>query len=483
MRNDFRWDSRIIQLFELLIDMGVVIGSLIIVLLAHGELQNITISTTFDFIVDLVIANSVLLLSTVIFFRVYRISVVKTKYRDLMPRIILALIMANLITVFSSMFLNDLDFSKTIFIYSFAVQVMFFVFIKYVEFYFFQKVNVKTAIIIGPKDQADKFAKKLISDKSSYVELKYIIYEDENNTKQCPIIEKYINRVEYIYLTANLYEEKKNTIIAHCIEHNKTFFLIPKIYELAIKNASIENIGDVLVYQVQGLELTLEQRFLKRTFDLIVGLVGLILTSPIMLLTAIVVKLYDRGPVFFKQERLTYKNRTFTLIKFRTMIPDAEKHTGPVLASDKDPRITKLGSFMRKTRVDELPQFFNIIKGDMSIVGPRPEREFFVEQFKKENPSYKYRLNVRAGVTGLAQALGKYNTTYDDKLRYDLFYIRNYSFFQDLYILLHTIRAIFQNDSAQGLLQDFNVIDHFDNQGYIYLESDIDKDVFIITRK
>jgi len=163
------------------------------------------------------------------------------------------------------------------------------------------------------------------------------------------------------------------------------------------------------------------------------------------------------------------------------MIPDAEKHTGPVLASENDPRITKLGLFMRKTRIDELPQFFNILKGEMSIVGPRPEREFFVEQFVKENPNYKYRLNVKAGVTGLAQSLGKYNTTFEDKLRFDLYYIRNYSFLEDIKILLYTIRTVFDSDSTQGLRQKDQ--DIFEFYGYVNIAKDDNDNIRFIVNK
>jgi lipopolysaccharide/colanic/teichoic acid biosynthesis glycosyltransferase len=136
------------------------------------------------------------------------------------------------------------------------------------------------------------------------------------------------------------------------------------------------------------------------------------------------------------------------------MVQDAEIQTGPVLASDKDPRITKLGSFMRATRVDEIPQLFNVLKGDMSLIGPRPEREFFIKKFEQDIPDYKYRLRVKPGITGLAQVLANYTTSVEDKLRYDLMYVRNYSFMLDLKIFLQTIRVVLQRDQAQGLKEE-----------------------------
>jgi lipopolysaccharide/colanic/teichoic acid biosynthesis glycosyltransferase len=133
------------------------------------------------------------------------------------------------------------------------------------------------------------------------------------------------------------------------------------------------------------------------------------------------------------------------------MIPDAEKISGPVLAENKDPRITPLGRFMRAIRLDEMPQLINIIRGDMSLVGPRPERPFFSEQFEKEIPEYGFRLKVKAGLTGLAQVEGKYNTSVEDKLRYDLIYISNYSFLRDLIIMIQTVKILFMKESTEGV--------------------------------
>jgi lipopolysaccharide/colanic/teichoic acid biosynthesis glycosyltransferase len=159
----------------------------------------------------------------------------------------------------------------------------------------------------------------------------------------------------------------------------------------------------------------------------------------------------DGGPVLYVQERLTKGRKTFKIYKFRTMVPNAEKLSGPVFAGEKDPRITKIGKFMRTVRLDEIPQLINILTGDMSIVGPRPERPFFAKQFEKDIPEYRYRLKVKAGLTGLAQVEGKYNTTVEDKLRYDLIYINNYSLLRDILIMLQTIKILFMKSSTEGV--------------------------------
>ena len=195
----------------------------------------------------------------------------------------------------------------------------------------------------------------------------------------------------------------------------------------------------------------MEQRVMKRTMDIVFSLVGLIITSPIMLACALAVKLCDRGPVFYKQRRITENGKPFDVIKFRTMIVDAEKESGMIWAKKDDDRITPVGKVLRKIRMDELPQLLNILKGDMSIVGPRPEREELIEEFVKTYPEFKYRLKVKAGLTGLAQIMGKYNTTPIDKLTMDLEYIENYSIWLDLKLIFQTAKVFFKSDSTEGV--------------------------------
>jgi len=196
---------------------------------------------------------------------------------------------------------------------------------------------------------------------------------------------------------------------------------------------------------------SLIQRVIKRAMDIVLSALALIITSPIMLGIATAIKIEDGGPVFYKQERLTINNKEFKILKFRSMIVDAEKLTGEVLADENDPRITKVGKFIRATRLDELPQIINIFLGDMSIVGPRPERKSFVDEFCEEMPEFAYRTRVKGGLTGYAQVYGKYNTTPYDKLRFDLMYIENYSLLLDLKLMILTLRIIFSKESTEGI--------------------------------
>lgn len=185
--------------------------------------------------------------------------------------------------------------------------------------------------------------------------------------------------------------------------------------------------------------------------DIAVSIPAIIILLPLMALTAIAIKADSRGPVIYSQERVGQYGKTFKVYKFRSMKQDAEAQSGPVLAKEGDSRITKVGRFIRATCIDELPQLFNVLKGEMSIVGPRPERPFFVEQFIKEKPEYAYRHNVKPGITGLAQIAGKYNTTAYDKLIYDLIYIQEVSIKTDLIIMLQTLKVLITKESTEGV--------------------------------
>ena len=195
------------------------------------------------------------------------------------------------------------------------------------------------------------------------------------------------------------------------------------------------------------------QLLIKRVMDLVLCLVAMIPAAPIMLLLALAIKLEDGGPVFYKQARMSLDGKVFKILKFRSMIEDAEKNGQSIPAVGHDPRITKVGRFIRATRLDELPQLLNIIKGDMSLVGPRPERLEHVVQYTQQVPEFEFRTKVKGGLTGYAQIYGKYNTSPYDKLRLDMMYIENYSLMLDVKLILLTLRIIFSKDSTEGFEQ------------------------------
>ncbi len=197
--------------------------------------------------------------------------------------------------------------------------------------------------------------------------------------------------------------------------------------------------------------MSIEQALFKRSMDIAFAGAACLVSFPLILATAVAVKLQDGGPVLYKQKRLTIHGQEFYVYKFRSMRVDAEKDGVARLASNGDSRVTPVGSFIRKVRLDELPQLFNILKGDMSIVGPRPERPEIARQYESEMPEFRYRLRVKAGLTGYAQIFGKYNTTPYDKLKLDLHYIQNYSLMLDLKLMVQTVKILFMRESTEGV--------------------------------
>ena len=245
----------------------------------------------------------------------------------------------------------------------------------------------------------------------------------------------------------------RNDILKYCFDISKRTYITPKISDVIIRGADEINLFDTPILLCRNRGLSIEQRFFKRFFDVLLSLVSLIALSPFLLLISIAIKLYDHGPVFFTQERITIDGKKFKIYKFRSMIVDAEKDGQSIPATDNDPRITPVGKFIRKIRFDEFPQLINIIKGDMSIVGPRPERTEHVEEYIKDMPEFKYRTKVKAGLTGYAQVYGKYNTTAYDKLKLDMMYIENYSIRMDFQLIIMTIKVLFIKDSTEGFEQ------------------------------
>ena len=246
----------------------------------------------------------------------------------------------------------------------------------------------------------------------------------------------------------------RNDILKFCYEKDIRTYIVPKISDVIIGGASNINLFDTPLLLVRGTGLSIGQKAVKRFLDIVLSALAIGVLSPVFLITAIAIKAEDGGSVFFRQKRVTRDGRIFTILKFRSMHEDAEKY-GAQLTVDNDPRITKVGRFIRRCRIDELPQLINIIRGDMSIVGPRPERIENYELYEKEIPEFKYRTKVKAGLTGYAQVYGKYNTTAYDKLRLDLMYIENYSIILDIKLVLMTFRTLFQKESTQGFEESF----------------------------
>lgn len=246
----------------------------------------------------------------------------------------------------------------------------------------------------------------------------------------------------------------RNELLKFCYANSIRVYSTPKISDIIIRSAESMHYFDTPLLLSRNDGLSIEQAFIKRCMDIGISLIMLIVTSPIFLITALAIKLYDRGPVFFYQERCTKDGKIFSICKFRSMIVDAEKAGTSIPATERDPRITPVGNIIRKLRIDELPQLLNILKGEMSLVGPRPERIEHVKLYSESIPEFSYRLKVKGGLTGYAQVYGKYNTTAYDKLKMDLMYIQNYSFLLDIEILFKTIKILFEKESTEGFSEE-----------------------------
>ena len=243
----------------------------------------------------------------------------------------------------------------------------------------------------------------------------------------------------------------RNALFKFCYSQSIRVYMMPKITDVLLKGSDQLHLFDTPILLSREISLKIEQRIVKRIIDIICSLILIIISAPIQLITAIVIKAYDKGPVLYKQIRCTTGGREFEILKFRSMRVDAEKDGVARLASKNDSRITPVGKFIRTVRIDELPQLFNILRGDMSFIGPRPERPQIIAQYMEEMPEFALRMKVKAGLAGYAQVYGKYNTTPYDKLKLDLFYIENYTLWLDIKLMLLTLKILFKPESTEGV--------------------------------
>lgn len=253
----------------------------------------------------------------------------------------------------------------------------------------------------------------------------------------------------------DVHSHQRNQILKYCVANNVQVMILPRIGDVIMSGADNLHILHLPILMTGRYHPKPEFLIIKRSFDLIVSILVFILVSPVFLLVSILIKFDDQGPVFYKQERLTKNGKRFKVIKFRSMRTDAEKDGVARLSTgDQDNRVTKIGKFLRKVRLDEIPQLINIIKGEMSIVGPRPERPSIATQYEKKLPEFNLRLQAKAGLTGYAQVYGKYNTDPYNKLKMDLMYIAHPSVLEDLKIMFATVKIIFISDSTEGIDSD-----------------------------
>ena len=263
-----------------------------------------------------------------------------------------------------------------------------------------------------------------------------------------------LSSAECIFI-CDLHSHDRNQLIKYSVDCDKMAYVIPRIGDALMIGSDSTHLMHLPILLVRRHPATLEYLIVKRLIDIIISSIGLIVLSPIILITSVAIKIYDRGDVFYRQERLTKDGKVFQIIKFRSMKMNAEEDGVAVLSSgDEDDRITPVGRIMRKLRIDEIPQLFNVLKGEMACVGPRPERAEIAAQYEEFLPEFPLRLQMKAGITGYAQVYGKYNTQPYDKLLMDLLYISKASLIQDFKILIATVKILFMPESTEGVKEE-----------------------------
>src|SRR5699024_1037167 len=344
------------------------------------------------------------------------------------------------ITITSLTFLGRwFAFPRTIIILSFLISSVLLTIWRLVVYELYKRLSgTRKVMVVGPELNCKRAIRNFESARNDIYVVDIAVYGNfiEN-------IKLNIDKVDVIYLTENLPDSIQTEITTLLTAHDKKIFLSSSFNNLLLLNSNIRNIEDETLLELTEFSIAPELDIINRFVDILVSILLIIVTAPIILITAILVNITSHGPVLYKQTRITLDQREFDILKFRTMKITAEDSTGPVLATTNDTRVTSIGKYLRSLRIDELPQLFNVLKGDMSLVGPRPERPFFVEQFQKQNSYYYLRHTVRAGITGYAQVNGKYATDFNSKLNFDLLYIKKYSLILDIEILLQTIKTLF----------------------------------------
>ena len=302
------------------------------------------------------------------------------------------------------------------------------------------------AIIIYAKEEKARECCAIIEKHRKKFVISKIVSQDE----EVGSLLRSIKESESVFFL-DIEEKNRETLLEYCFMHNKRTYIMPTFSGVLLNTAGISWISNTPMFLPKNPELDMGARFVKRCIDVMISISAIVLLSWLMLITWIAIVLYDRRSAIYKQVRVTKDGKLFTLYKFRSMRPDAEDDGVPRLAAKDDKRVTPIGRLIRRTRIDELPQLFNVLTGAMSFVGPRPERPEIAKQYEEIYPNFSFRTKVKAGMTGFAQIYGRYNTAPDEKLFLDIMYIETFSIWQDIKLLLQTLKVILKPSSAEGI--------------------------------
>jgi len=391
-----------------------------------------------------------LIYSAFIYFtsRVYHaFSFGNSKWYELVLSWILCLILANAIQylILSLMQLSLLPIRGFIIIY--AIQIILIIPLSIIiDKLYYSIYPAKTALIIYGKEKKAHEYQAIINKHHRKYKITRIASQDETIES----LLRYVRNSESVFFL-DVDEKVREHLLEYCFSQNKRIYLMPSFSGILVNTAEIFWFSNTPMFLPKSPEIDLGTKFIKRILDIVISLLAIIITSWIMVIAWIIIRLYDRAPAIYKQTRVTRGGKHFTIYKFRSMRPDAEDDGIPRLTSREDDRITPFGRFIRKTRVDELPQFFNVLSGSMSVVGPRPERPEIAAQYQEQYPNFAFRTKVKAGITGFAQIYGQYNTAPEDKLLLDIMYIETLSIWQDIKLMLQTVKVLFKASSTEGV--------------------------------
>ena len=314
--------------------------------------------------------------------------------------------------------------------------------------YFIQNPAHKSVIIYGEAEKLDEFC-SIVMMQSNKFKVDHVISQDAETGRVLDVID----RAESVFFL-NVDEKKQDGLFEYCYLHNKHTYILPTFSSILVNTASTLWLSNTPVFSLKSPEPDMSTQMLKRFMDVLISFLGIIISGIPMIIIWLAVRLYDSHPAVYKQVRITRGGKKFTLYKFRSMRPDAEDDGVPRLAAMDDNRVTPFGRFIRKTRLDELPQLFNVLSGSMSIVGPRPERPEIAKQYEEIYPNFAFGTKVKAGITGFAQIYGRYNTSPEEKLFLDIMYIETFSILEDIKLILQTVKVIFQGSSTEGVEGD-----------------------------
>ncbi len=452
--------EKIFEVTIIIIDAILVLLSAIIskkLLLIYINYDNINMFirlSTFTYIV-----STIFMLYTFEFYT----KTIRSRYENLLS-VAISVLMSTFINIIISFIFIDM-FKASSLIFFLIMPVFLFLFIgtfKILLLYLEKKIGgIPKLLVIESKDVENDLARKIKYSYLTLYESWYLLIDVNNQEEIDTIVNDTFKEYESIFISSSIPIKLRDLFISRAISQHKEVYILPDLYNISVIKSETVQFDDTPAFRIRKFGLSKMQYSIKRALDIFVSIVGIIITIPVTIPISIMIKMDSKGPIIYKQERVTKDQRIFNVYKFRTMQNDAEKTTGAVFAQENDPRVTKVGRMLRCARLDEIPQFFNVLMGDMSIVGPRPERPIFVEEYLKEIEDYDKRFFVKAGLTGLAQVYARYDTTVKDKILYDLIYINDYSFFQDIKIILLTLKIIFVKESAAGVhkKENYEMID------------------------